>query len=342
MKIITILIIYCLLPGSYLDEQLFLLETWEHGERITGRASFTMIDCDNCVIGTFYKDGNLIITPKKIIQFAPQGQGPGELMDIMALFPYEEGIALVERPDVVKTFRKNEETYVYLKSIYFERDPLPHFIKNGLYLNHKFFLAGMNILSMKKNHIKVSFLKVYDKDGKPIKDVLTEEFDKPNQFYRMDCFILKKEPELLFLKENVFEITIIDPDNLKIIKKIELTKPEFYKAMPDDFYAFKHNYTLDQFMSDIEKWKTSYSIITKAIIESNNLIIQIRTCDEKLKKFALLFYDLKSYKLCRTLFIDDLLLGSKDGIYYFHSNGDPGLDPEAIKTTIKLYSFRKN
>jgi len=341
-KLTTIITIYCLLTGFYVDKQLLLSETWLHGEQITGRVFFSMIDRDNCVIGAFYKDGNLIITPKKVIHFAPQGQGPGELMDLLALFPFKEGIALVERPDVVKIFRKKDETYVYIKSIYFERDPFPHFIQNGLYLNNKFFLAGVNILSQEKKSLKVSFLKVYDEEGKPIKDLLIKEYKQPDQSYRMDYFILQNEEELLFLGENALEIIVIDLDDLKIIKKIELTKPEFYKKMPDDFYKFKSHYTPDQFMSDTEKWKTSYSIITKAIIEGENLVLQIRTCDKELKKFALLFYDLDSYKLNQTLFTDDLLLGSKNGIYYFYSDGDPGLDLEAINTTIKLYSLGKD
>ena len=65
----------------------------------------------------------------------------------------------------------------------------------------------------------------------------------------------------------------------------------------------------------------------------------MRTCEAKLKKFALLFYNAENFKLERTIFTNDLLLGAKDGKYYFYANGDPGRDEEAEEFIIHIYSF---
>jgi hypothetical protein len=54
-----------------------------------------------------------------------------------------------------------------------------------------------------------------------------------------------------------------------------------------------------------------------------------------------LFYNTKTFKLERTILINDRLLGIRDGKYYFYANGDPKYDEEADECIIKIYSFCK-
>jgi len=343
MKTAVIFVILLnLFSQGYSNDDFVLIDQWTHKLVISGRAFFITIDKDNHIVGTFYKIGNRIITPDEIIEFAPRGQRPGELLDILALFPYKNGLALMERPELIKTFRKENGTYKYSESIWLKRDALPHFVQNGIYAKNKWFFSGLNIMKMEKKKFKVSYLKVYDDKGKELKNLIFEEYDKLNQFYRMDYYICSHKEHIFFLAENELKLTIICPNELRILKEVPLTKPPFYKEMPDSFYKLNTAYKSPQdFLKDGENWKTSYSIINKVVIDNNYLVLQLRSCNDNLKKFSLLFYNANTYQLEKTLFTNDLLLGIKEGKFYFYANGDPGLDEEANQTIINIYELKE-
>ena len=142
-----------------------------------------------------------------------------------------------------------------------------------------------------------------------------------------------------FLSENELKVHVVSLKELKVEKEVVLEIPKFYKKMPDGFYGWKKYEGSDKgFTRDIEYWKTSYSRINKVIIEGDFLVLQIRTCSENLKKFALLFYNAANFKLEKTIYTDDLLLCSRKGKYYFFAGGDPGLDDEADEFKINIYS----
>ena len=107
--------------------------------------------------------------------------------------------------------------------------------------------------------------------------------------------------------------------------------------MPDNFYVWKkYNNPKDNILNDIESWNMGYSKITNALVDGKYLIIQIRTCNTDLKKFALLFYNANNFKLEKTFFTDDFLMGVKNGKLYCFSNGDPGRDDDTDKCVINI------
>lgn len=58
----------------------------------------------------------------------------------------------------------------------------------------------------------------------------------------------------------------------------------------------------------------------------------------KLKKFALLFYNIRNnFSLDKIIFQDDLLLAGKGDLLYCAHNGDPIIDLEANPVVIDLY-----
>ncbi|MFC2156107.1 hypothetical protein ACFLRB_06435, partial [Acidobacteriota bacterium] len=142
------------------------------------------------------------------------------------------------------------------------------------------------------------------------------------------------------LAENELKVHIISTKDLRVEKEVKLEIPGFYKKMPVDFYTFKkYDKPSENYQKDIEYWQTAYSRIQKVIIEDNFLILQMRTVSDQLKKFALLFYNAENFKLEKIIFSNDLLLGARDGKYYFYANGDPGRDEEAEDFIIHIYSF---
>ena len=91
-----------------------LIDKWEHGEKIFGRVWRSHIDKDGHIICGFFKvEVTLVIAPKKILKFGPRGQGPGDLIDKRDIFNFGDDIAIIERNDKIKLFKKDKGNYVH-------------------------------------------------------------------------------------------------------------------------------------------------------------------------------------------------------------------------------------
>ncbi|MCK4766737.1 MAG: hypothetical protein KAW12_31390, partial [Candidatus Aminicenantes bacterium] len=190
--VFVILLAFTLTAGDNFN----LVKTWHPGDEVAGRYAFAIINDDGNIIATFYMSGNRVITPEKIIKFAPRGQGPGDLTDMQALFHYKEDIAFVERPEKVKVFKKVGETYEIKEILWLKRGKTFHFIKNGLFLDNKWFLAGFEMLDFdKKKEIQyISHLKIYDEKGKPLKSLIKQELNKPGRLYELTKYLVDYNP----------------------------------------------------------------------------------------------------------------------------------------------------
>ena len=69
------------------------------------------------------------------------------------------------------------------------------------------------------------------------------------------------------------------------------------------------------------------------------MVLQVRTCSKELKKFAMLFYNVDTLKLEKTVFTDGFFIGARDGKYYFYHNGNPGRDEGVDECIIDVYAF---
>ncbi|MCK4766736.1 MAG: hypothetical protein KAW12_31385 [Candidatus Aminicenantes bacterium] len=165
---------------------------------------------------------------------------------------------------------------------------------------------------------------------------------KYNQHHLMTYHLAPHKKHVFFIPENELKVILISVKELEVKKEIKLEAPQFYKKMPVDFYTWKEYLKLpkNSFEIDLQKWKSAYCRINKVIIEDNYLVLQVRTRSEQLKKFALLFYNPETFKLEKTIYTDDLLLGSRNGKYYFFAGGDPAFD-EVDDFTIHIYSFKR-
>ena len=215
-------------------------------------------------------------------------------------------------------------------------------VQDAIYYKNKWFLAGLEFVDFdnKKNLQYASFLKIYEKNGQPIENLIKKTFDGPHRFHEMNYYVAAYKDQVLFLVENEMKVHVVGLKDLSIKKEVNLETPGFYKKKPDEFYSPKGKTGAGKnYLSVLEHWKTSYSRINKVIVEDSFLLLQVRTCSEKLKRFALLFYNAGNFKLEKTIYTDDLLLGVKEGKYYFFAGGDPGRDEEAEDFIINVYSF---
>lgn len=328
-----------LLQGAVKFKQ---IDQWRHDE-IFGYDFFSFINGDDHLVGGFRHIGCRMVTPDKIIKFAPRGQGPSDLSTFMTAFPYKKGdIAIVEMPMKIKIFTKHKDTYVWQETKWLKQGRTLQMIKDGVFYDGKFFLAGRGMSGKNSRGIEYAFLKIFNDNGKLLKELIKRTYSEPDQFNLMKHHVSILSPgHVIYLPENELKLSVISSEKLVMIKEVDLEIPSFYKPMPKDFYIFKkYNNPKDNFSLDIETWATEYSSITEVAVDGKFLVVQVRTCSDEMKKFALLFYNVeKNFKLERTEFTNDFLLDIKDGKYYCFANGNPGRDEDTDECKIKIFSL---
>jgi len=317
------------------------IQQWKHGDQSLYGPIISLIDKDSHIVASFgEKFGWRVITPTQIKTFGPSGQGPSDLYMVMAMCPYNDDLAFIQLGHSIKIFTKKDGIYVWKETRWLKRDYYPHVVRDALFLENKWFLTGLNFLDIKgeKNH--VNLLKIFNSDGKAAVNLLEEWHDKTKNYGNMDFYIVSYKNSVFFVAEDKLKAYEVSVDQLKLLKEWPLETPPFYKKMPGDFYDLgKMGEDTQTFGRNIFKWRTGYSRITKAVVEGSFLVLQVRTCSDKLKKFALLFYNADTMKLEHTFFIDDYFLASRDGKYYCYANGNPGEDEDTENCTINIYSL---
>jgi hypothetical protein len=271
------------------------------------------------------------------------GQGPSDLYIPYSACNYGDDIAYIELSQKLKIFTKKENTYTWkeTKSI---KNPYPFEPRDMLYNNGKWFFAGHNVSLYDKKNKETTFfyLYAYNDKGKPIKGLISRTLPFHVDHSPMDYFLELYRDRFFLMKENELKLYEINPDEIKLLREITLETPDFYKKMPPDFYMFKEPPAADmKFIKTIENWKASYSSITGMAVDNGYLSVQVRTCSDKLKKYALLFYNADTFKLAKIFFSNDFFFGASKGKYYFYANGNPGYDEEAEECIINLYSFKE-
>ena len=343
-RILIIIMLIAMMGFLSAEEEFIRIEQWNHGDQeLYVGIDGPLIDKDGHMVAYFGKLGARLITPDNVTAFAPLGQGPSDAYLVCGICQYNDDIAFVELYHKIKIFTKKGNTYAWKATNWLKRDYYPQIIRDVIFFKDKWFLAGDNTISEKGEKFEKSLIKVFDSAGKPIKVLIERVYNGKNAFHQMDHYIVHNNKDrVFFLAENELKVYVICPDKLEILKEVNLEIPAFYKKMPDDFYVFKlyENDSRD-FYRDYQKWKTSYSRIVRVKQEGNYLAIQIRTFGEKQKKFAVLFYNVDTFKLEKIFSTDDLFLATRDGKYYFYANGNPGYDEGTDNCIINIYAFKE-
>ncbi|HLP47328.1 MAG TPA: hypothetical protein VK469_15360, partial [Candidatus Kapabacteria bacterium] len=278
------------------------IQQWKHGDQgLYGGITHAAVDKDNhLVVGFGEKLGWRVITPTGIKAFGPAGQGPSDLSMVFAMCPFNDDLAFILLGQSVKIFTKKDGKYEWKETRWLKQNYYPHVIRDGLFLDNKWFLAGINFLDLKDEKLHVNLLKVYHEDGKTSLNLLEEWHDK-RETYRgndKDFYVVPYKNRVFLLAEDKLKAYEISVDQLKLLKEWPLDIPSFYKKMPVDFYSMgKISEDSQAYDKNYYKWKTGYSRITNAVMEDGYLVLQLRTCSAALKKFALLFYNAGTMKL---------------------------------------------
>ncbi len=340
-KLINLYLFLILLSIPLLAEKTFkIVDKWDHGEQILGRHWVSMMDKDGDIVGGFYMSGVRFITHQKVMVFAKRGQAPNDLMGYRALFDYKGDLAVVEMEGKIKVFTKTDGIYKWKETIWQKRGKYVQRIKDAVFIDNKFFMAGHNFQNMKKdNSSDYALVTVYDLKGNQIKHLIKGTEKGITREMEKNYHVIGSGEKVYFLAEDEPAVHIISTKTLEVEKKVQLETPGFYKKIPGDFYAFKRYQRMNDLMKDIEKWISNYSRISFAGIAGNHLVLQVRTCSGDLKTFALLFYNLDTFKLEHTVFSDDFLLGVRHGKFYCYANGNPSIEDDTDNCIIHIYKW---
>ncbi len=320
---------------------------WKHSPVFTTDV-YSFIDKDNHLVAALRNEHSVIITPKKITPFGYLKQPPARLTGISTAFFYNDDLAIVAQPDIINVFTRKGGTYVWKETKALQRGQSIHIIEEGLFYHGKFFISGLEALKIddnpKNRFLRRHFrLKVFAQNGTTLKNFCPVAIDGPTlQFEIISHLAGYHSDRVFFLAANELKLSVISADTLAVSKEVQLKVPSFYKKMPKTFYRWERQYELAtwearlKYLQDCDR---GYSAIEEMVVDHNRLILQMRTANPKLKKFALLIYNADSFKLETTVFLDDYLLDVKDGKYYTYQNGHPARDEGTDQCIINIYSF---
>lgn len=319
------------------------VDRWNHGDQgIYGYIGNPSITKDKEIIAGVAKQGCVLIAKDRVDIFASMGEGPNQVWMLSAAGMYGNDIAFLLSGHRMKLFTKKDNTYKESKIRWFKQGYYASIIRDILFTGNKWFFAGLTDQRMEGSAAIRAILYVYDDEGKPLKTLLEKKYNPKCSYHNMDYYIAadkEQKKKVFVMSEHELKAYQVSTDKLEVVKEWDLETPGFYKKMPEDYFMMQKPGDSRSLSSVLSEWKTSYSRITEAAIEDGYLVLQIRTCDEKQKKFAMLFYNVDSLKLEKTIFTDDFFLGTQDGKYYFYANGNPGRDEGVDECIINIYAF---
>lgn len=321
------------------NEDFILVERWNFPEEIvTGYIWDAFVDNEGKLAVMFFRDGVKIISSDKVENLTRIGQGPGEIERWAAMFFSDPYLVIVENSGKLIYFKNNNGSYAYHKTNWLEVNYNFPFVKGAVFTHDKWYLAGFSSEEKQRlDRVRGYFLSVYE-SGKQTKRLFFKDFKGAWRVYLLTAHIKLFRDRIWMMLASEPEVLIFDPGEDVLEKKIHLKMPKFYRKI-QGYIPFKR-YALSKLRLDYEKWELSYSRIENFLINEKYLVVQIRTVDPKKKKFALIFFDSRSFVPVKTYFGYDLLLTEKDGHYYFFENGDPGFDEEVTCVSVKKYRLR--
>jgi len=310
--------------------------------------SDTFISKNNTIIGYFRDENIAEVTPKGIKQVIGIGEGPDQVIFPCLIFRYGDGddIAVSDLANRIKIFYRKDRGFTSKKSFWYKVDSFALVARECVFSDNKFFITGTNIISQNKIGSKVALITIFNEKGKQLKVLLEKKLSAQQRYDLMYYHIINLKKGLLaFIPENEPTVTLISPKSMEVVKQVPLTIPSFYKKMPGDFYTIKKKIKPGDsgafILQMLETFRTGYSRINNLNFDQNWLILQMRTCDKKLKRYAILVYNADTFKLEHTLYTDDYLVGVKDGKFYCFANGNPGWDGEIDDVVFNIYQLKK-
>lgn len=320
-----------------LDSDYIMIDRWHFTDVfLTGYIWDAFIDADGDLALMTFRDGIHIISSSGVENITRLGQGPGDMQHWAAMFHENPYLINIENTGKLVYFKKDNNSYRYEKTSWLKYDFKYPYVKGALLRDGKWYLSGFSSSRGKRaDHVGGYFLSIYE-NGKQIERLFYRDFKGVYRGpYLLRAHIRLHGQHVWMMLASEPKINIIDATRDAQTREVSLRMPEFYKPIPD--YLPFERHPIDSMPKIYEKWELSYSRNETFLVNEKHLILQVRTVDPSMPKYALLFFSSKDFTLERTYFCNDRLLAEKDGYFYFFENGDPGFDEEVSCVSIKIY-----
>jgi len=333
----TIMLFICYKAIYPID--LKLERQWKHNIDLGGDISHCLLDHDGDLI-LVHRPGISLVNENHYSHFASWGQGPNEIGNVFALCQYEDNIAVFEYKNKAKLFAKKDGQYAGKEVKNLKSSPSTYYLRDGYYSQNRFLLGGPVIFTIKNKILDGAMLKVYnDKSGETEKSIIPIKYQEPNHYNEIRTHFAEDEKYIYFMAQHEMKVFLISKISFDVEKTIEVKKPDFYVAMPKNYFGYNKDDKKFDLFKEYVKWQTTFSAVTRiAVIEGGFLVIQIRTCSADAEKFGLLFYNINNnFALEKVILMKDYLLAGRKNLLYFVHNGDPMEDEEANRLIIDVY-----
>ena len=146
-RLVVVFLTAVMIPAFALGTRLEKIAHWKHAQTYWGPISGSFLDSAGDLILTFRKSGPVAVSQDKTAAIAPFGQSPDEATQVFTACEYRGDLALFEDVNKIKIFRRTGKTYHGEKTIWLKRDPFLFLLKTALFVNGRFFLAGVKMLN---------------------------------------------------------------------------------------------------------------------------------------------------------------------------------------------------
>jgi hypothetical protein len=305
-------------------------------ETVSGYIWDAEVDDTGALAIMFFHDGIKIVAPDRVAQLAPVGQGPGDIERWMALAFDGKFLVDVEASGKLKYFEQISSSYVFKKQDWLLMDRDFPAVRGAAFWNGKWYLAGFSNSDPLSTDVKGYFLSLFQGKKRPAKRFLFKNFGGAFRGPSLLSVHVRRAAEKLWIMlESEPLLYIFSCRDDKVENTVQLPVPEFYRPIKD-YWPFVRD-PLSKIKVDYEKWLLSYSRIENIRITDNHLVVQVRTANQALPKFAMIFYKLSDYSMDGVYLTGDYFLAERKGRYYFFKDGNPGLDEDANSINILVF-----
>ncbi len=341
MRIKILILVFFLISSESLvngfSAKFELVDRWTHKDVFIGGGYVlgSLIKSKDEVIILFQIHRGKVVLKDKVTDLFVSGEGPGEVQLASTIFQEEDEVVVIDGFGKLNFLKNEDQGYKvkrtqYLKSFNDGRTMSP---RRVIKFKGKYYVGSWSYPDPDRFLSDGYYVNIFDPQKKMRKSILKRKYDRDYRgvIYLFPQLVTYGE-KLLVVLDYELKVNEIDPVKDEVIREIDLEKPAFFKK-PVNLWR----YIAGQFSPrKFQEWRLSYHRVTALEVAGEKLVLQVRTCSEESERFALLFYRLSDYQLEEVVMGNDLLLGYRDGFYYFLEGGDPG-DDDVEELKILLY-----
>lgn len=333
-------LLLALLPPSLRSEGLKLVKTWDHGDQgIFGSVNGFQILSGPQVFVSIPNKPSFIVGEAGVSPVLPPGQGPGDVGLVQVHALCGDHLACLEYPLRMKVFALRDRSLKPVRSFWLEQTEYPLTPSALVHAHDKWFVAGYRSLKEEHPHARAALVSVYDAEGRLIASPLRWEGDMRDGVQHLRLFLSADGDRVWCMQEGSLRVNLFASADGALVKQANLPVPPGYRPFPEHSYRGLVDQPVQALLKGMQEIHESHSPIAALVVAQGRILVQIHVPLPSEKRYQLLIYRQADLKLQGVYPMDDLLLGARDGRYFFHRGGYPGENEVSERCVIDVYTL---